>query len=130
MMQVMPSTAAYVGGPAAASRIANTGENLAIGQRYMLYLSRAVDHDLLRMLASYNAGPGSAAKWMGTIDDGGDPLLFIELIPIDETRHYVRDALAFAWAYAAHLNVASPGLAALAAGRWPRLDGGLKVLLH
>jgi soluble lytic murein transglycosylase-like protein len=130
MMQLMPSTAAYVGGPGAASRIGNTGENLAIGQRYMLYLSRAVDHDLLRMLASYNAGPGGAAKWMGTIDDGGDPLLFIELIPIDETRHYVRDALAFAWAYAAHLHVASPGLAALAAGRWPRLDGGFQVPLH
>jgi soluble lytic murein transglycosylase-like protein len=125
MMQVMPATAAYVAGAAAASRIADAAENLAIGQKYLLYLARTgeVDHDLLRLLACYDDGPGNAAKWMNTIGHQGDPLLFIEEIPLDETRRYVRRALAFAWTYAAHLHVAAPGLDALAAGEWPHLDG-------
>ncbi len=129
MMQVMPATAAYVAGAAAASRIADAAENLAIGQKYLLYLAGtdAVDHDLLRVLACYNNGPGNAAKWMGAIGQRGDPLLFIEQIPLDETRRYVRRALAFAWSYAAHLHVAAPGLDALAAGDWPRLDGRAPV---
>jgi soluble lytic murein transglycosylase-like protein len=129
MMQVMPATAAYVAGAAAASHMSDAAENLAIGQKYLLYLARTdeVDHDLLRLLACYNDGPGNAAKWMGAIDRQGDPLLFIEQIPLDETRRYVRRALAFAWTYAAHLHVAAPGLDALAAGEWPRLGARTEV---
>ncbi len=126
MMQVMPATAAYVAGSAAASRIADPAVNLAVGQKYLLYLAGtdAADHDLLRVLVCYNDGPANAAKWMDEIDHPRDPLLFIEQIPLEETRQYVRRALAFAWTYAAHLDVAAPGLDALAAGEWPRLDGG------
>ena len=48
----------------------------------------AIGGNLLRLLASYNAGPGSLARWAASMRDDGDPLLFIEAIPIDETRAY------------------------------------------
>ena len=59
--------------------------NLAIGQRYLSYLSRqdGIDKNLIKMLASYNSGPGNFLRWGAEIRDNGDPLLFIEAIPVD-----------------------------------------------
>ena len=52
----------------------------------------------------------------------GDPLLFIESVPNDETRNYIPRALAYTWLYAAELKLPSPSLDELAAGSWPRFD--------
>jgi hypothetical protein len=54
------------------------------------------------------------------VRDGGDPLLFIEAIPPDETRAFVPRVLAYTWIYAARLHLPTPGLDELAAGGWPR----------
>jgi hypothetical protein len=54
---------------------------------------------------------------------GNDPLLFLETIPIHETRAYVQRVLAFSWIYASRLGRPAPSLDALAAGRWPRYHG-------
>ncbi len=61
--------------------------------------------DLLRLLASYNAGPGNFARWVSQIRDNDDPLLFIEAIPIDETRAHVPRVLTYTWIYAARLHL-------------------------
>ena len=50
----------------------------------------------------------------------GDPLLFIETIPIDETRAYVTRVLTHTWLYAAQMRLPAPSLEALASGAWPR----------
>ena len=42
----------------------------------------AIDGDLIRLLASYNAGPGNFCAGTARSRDDGDPLLFIEAIPI------------------------------------------------
>ncbi len=73
----------------------------------------------MRLLAGYNAGWASAAAWTRELRDGGDPLLFIEAIPLPETRRFVQRALTHAWIYAARLGLPAPGLDDLAAGRWP-----------
>ncbi len=44
----------------------------------------------MRLLASYNSGPGNFGHWVADMHDDGDPLLFIEAIPIAETRAFVR----------------------------------------
>ncbi len=49
-----------------------------------------------------------------------DPFLFIESIPVGETRIYVQRVLAYSWIYAARLGLPAPSLDALAAGRFPR----------
>ncbi len=127
LMQLMPLAAgtvteAPVSPAAMAKRLADPALNLELGQRYLLSLARqdGVDGDLIRLLASYNAGPAATARWAGGIADGGDPLIFIESIPAPETREYVRRGLTFIWIYAARLRLPAPSLDELAAGLWPR----------
>jgi soluble lytic murein transglycosylase-like protein len=126
LMQIMPATAGYIAGdPSLASssaRLHDPGLNLELGQRYVSYLAQQdhIDGDLIRVLASYNAGPGSFARWGGAIRDGGDPLMFIEAIPLRETRAFVQHALTYTWIYAARLHLPSPSLDAMAAGAFPR----------
>ena len=52
--------------------------------------------------------------------DGGDPLLFIEAVPIDETRAFIPRVLTYTWIYAARMGMSAPSLDELAAGAWPR----------
>ena len=122
LMQLMPVTANYMAHDALldTSKLDDPEVNLELGQRYVLYLARhdAVDDDLIRLLASYNAGPGKCATW--TIRDDGDPLLFIEAIPVEQTRVFVQRALAFTWIYAGRLSLPAPSLDELAAGGFPR----------
>ena len=44
---------------------------------------------MIRLLASYNSGPGNFQRWGAAIRDDGDPLMFIEAIPVAETRAFV-----------------------------------------
>jgi soluble lytic murein transglycosylase len=130
LMQVMPDTARDV---AKRLRVAYAGErwllspanNLAVGQAWLELLAGTptVDGDLIRLLAAYNAGEGRLAGWLQDELDGTeqDPLLFLETVPIAETRNYVKKVLANLWAYEARLGRPSPSLRALAENRWPEV---------
>ena len=126
LMQLMPDTARFISGAAGlhgmSESLHDPAANLALGQRYVAYLATQdqIDGDLIRLLASYNAGPGGAARWSATLRHGGDPLLFIEAIPVDETRAFIPRVLTYTWLYAARLHLPSPSLDELAAGAWPR----------
>ena len=123
LMQLMPVTAGFVKAGGAGS-LHDPAVNLDLAQRYMLQLTQleAIGPDLIRVLASYNAGPGSFARWMETMRREDDPLLFIEALPLAETRSYVPRALAYTWLYAAQLGVPSSSLDELAAGLWPTVQ--------
>ena len=62
-------------------------------------------------LAGYNAGPGRARQWMREIGDPRDPAVdvvdWIERIPIEETREYVKKVLANVQVYRARLGDAT-----------------------
>ncbi len=127
LMQLMPVTAGYISGHAdryagRAGSLHDPALNLQLGQRYVLYLSGhdAVDNNLIRLLASYNAGPGNVGRWDIRCDD--DPLMFMESIPLDETRGFVHRALTYTWIYADRLGLPAPSLDALAGGAWPKFD--------
>ncbi len=124
LMQIMPSTAQYITGNAMMDPdpLDEPATNLAIGQRYVAYLARldGIDNDLIRVLASYNCGPGNFLRWSADIRDGGDPLLFIEAIPVAETRAFVPHVLLYSWIYAARLHRPAPSLDSLAADEFPR----------
>ncbi len=124
LMQLMPSTVDFILGVSHGRHSHDPAVSLDLGQRYLMMLARydLVGGDLIRLLASYNSGPGSLAKWIGGVRHNGDPLLFIESIPNDETRAYVPRALAYSWLYAAELKLRTPSLDELAAGLWPRLQ--------
>lgn len=108
--------------PDMAARLRDPASNLEIGQLYILYLARQTrdgssgEGDLLRVLASYNAGPGAISKWDGK---AADPLYFVETLPNPETRDYVRRALSYSWQYARRMRLSAPSLTALARAEWP-----------
>ncbi len=132
LMQLMPATAVEVAGdPALAGadgeRLHDPMLNLELGQRFLLQLGRMpqLEGDLIRVLASYYSGPTAVGKWADgpggrQARDAGDPLLFLEAIPADDVRGYVRRGLLFTWTYAARFRLPAPGLDDLAAGRFPR----------
>lgn len=66
--------------------------NARIGASYLARMVRQLKGNPALGLAAYNAGPGAVRKWLAA--DPEVPLdLFIERIPIDETREYVRRVL-------------------------------------
>jgi soluble lytic murein transglycosylase-like protein len=124
LMQIMPLTARYISGLThlAGAELRDPATNLELGQRYVAYLAEqdGISGDLIRMLAAYNSGPGSFARWSATLRDNGDPLLFIEAIPNVETRNFVRHALTYTWLYATRMRLPARSLDELAAGDYPR----------
>ena len=97
---------------------ANTLASLA--RAFRLAGHEAVNGDLIRLLAAYNTGPASFSRWAPQVHDNGDPLLFIEAIPLDETRAHVPRVLTYTWIYASLMHLPSPSLDELAGGLWPR----------
>lgn len=125
LMQLMPRTAEIMRQKNGIDgSITNPSANLAMGQAYLKYLATqpAIKGNLLAILASYNAGPNAAAAWYGNLTSSSDPLLFIESIPDDQTRHFVRQVLADSWIYDAEIGTPSHSLQALAEGSFPQLE--------
>jgi soluble lytic murein transglycosylase-like protein len=124
LMQLMPVTAHFVDGDASFGNASlhNPALNLKLGQSYVIMLAARpeIGRNLLRLLASYNAGLGGFLRWAAEMHDNGDPFLFIEAIPNDETRRFVRRALTYTWLYAARLHVPAPSLDDMATGDFPR----------
>ncbi len=123
LMQIMPETARFiVGSGGLHGTLHDPALNLDLGQRYVAYLAShdVVGGDLIRLLASYNSGPGNFGHWSSGVRDNGDPLLFVEAIPVDETRAFVPRVLTYTWLYAVRLGLPAPSLDDLAVGSWPR----------
>ncbi len=130
ILQLMPATASYVARDPSLSaenmeRLHDPGFSLELGQRYVHYLARheGVEGNLIRLLAAYNAGPGNLQKWLPASGHRDDSFLFIEAIPIDETRAFVQRVMAYSWIYANRLGLPAPSLDQLAAGSAPKFAG-------
>jgi soluble lytic murein transglycosylase len=66
--------------------------NLRLGARYLGQLVRRFDGSAVLALAAYNAGPTSVLRWLAERGDE-DLDAFVEDIPYDETRAYVKRVL-------------------------------------
>ena len=135
LMQLRPETAASISGAAhlSARWLKDPGVNLDLGQRWVTHLAQdeTINGNLIAMLASYNDGIGNFSNWNDKVD-ATDPLMYIEAIPVVETRHFVQRALTYAWLYAARLGLRAPGLDSIVAGVFPRFtqpDDGSKMLV-
>lgn len=95
LMQVMPATAAWIdrqiGQPHQPSRLRDPDENLRLGTWYLRYVHDRFGHPVYAT-AAYNAGPGRILQWRP--DQPMDALQFIESIPFQETRDYVKKVMA------------------------------------
>ena len=102
MMQVMPDTARGIGKSAGVAinqnlMATNADYNIAVGSRYLADQLDKYRGNAMLAAAAYNAGPGAVDKWLRRFGDprGGsvDPVDFIESIPFDETRAYVKKVI-------------------------------------
>jgi soluble lytic murein transglycosylase len=122
LMQLTPQTARAVAKTRSVSyrTLQDPGYNLKLGQLWLESLASDphIDGNLIALLASYNCGVGSFIGWSKQIQTD-DPLLFIESIPVNQTRQFVERALSYTWLYAARLGLPAPSLDALAAGSFP-----------
>lgn len=128
LMQLMPATANLiandnkVSGTTCSVRLLNPSYNMALGQKYVCQLANqpAIGNNLLLILAAYNGGPGNLAHWMDDDATRKDPLLFIESLPVHETRDYVQQVMIHYWNYCSRLSQPQTSLTQLSRGEWPR----------
>jgi soluble lytic murein transglycosylase-like protein len=124
LMQVLPITAEQMsqstGVPYTRANLTDPRYNLAFGQSFieMMRRSSGTADQLPRVIASYNAGPLPVARW-ASINDKGDPVLWIESIPYWETRYYVPSVMRNMWVYQGLDNEDTPTLKAMAEHHWP-----------
>ena len=140
MMQMLPSTAQHVlrwSANASLDLADNDDSNLPIAKRLndaatsaklgasylrMLEKDPTVGSNLMKILASYNAGPATVANWQKSARNMNDPLLYLESIPYPETHNYVLQVLAHYWIYQDMLGEHPASLAQLAHGQWPTIS--------
>jgi soluble lytic murein transglycosylase-like protein len=118
LMQLMPATAAQMaGGQPTTDQLCDPAYNMALGQKYLQQLLDMAGGGVLQLAAAYNAGPGNVMKWMSGKDD---PLMFIETMPAQETRAYVKRVMTYYWEYSNLAGSPSRTLEDTARGYWPR----------
>jgi len=108
LMQLMPSTARWVAGKLASTdfqpaNIASVELNTQFGAYYFRYWHDRFDQRPALTAAAYNAGPARAQSWR----PAAAPLegaVWVETIPLNETRDYVKKVLANTVLYARVLN--------------------------
>lgn len=120
LMQLMPSTAAHIGGAGASNRLFDPSYNMSLGQRFIAQLLDRYNGSLVQLAAAYNAGPGKVSEWTAARDGKeDDALMFIESMRAPETRAYVKRLLTYYWMYHRRNDDAAPSLDEVAHGAWP-----------
>ena len=107
LMQLMPATARWVAKQLGRSDyrpgdIADVGINTQFGAFYFRYCLDKLDGVPALAAAAYNAGPGRAQAWRAGVPLEG--AIWVETIPFNETRDYVKKVLANAMFYARELG--------------------------
>lgn len=121
LMQLMPATAKHVQKRMKTKHVdlSDPESNITIGQAYLeeLLNNKHVDGDLFSMAIAYNAGPGNLRRWKNSLPGKKDSLLFVESIPVAETRAYVERVMSSYWIYRMKNGLPTPSLDAAAEGR-------------
>ena len=112
VMQLMPSTAQIIarrmGEPYSPDRLYDADYNVRIGSSYLGGMIGNFGGSYIMATAAYNAVPNHMPDWTAMCGDprtnSGDPVNFIECIPISETRNYVMRVMETMEVYRARLN--------------------------
>ena len=103
LMQLMPATAKWVAKKMGLKSFSHglvneLDTNIALGTYYLKHVYDSLDGSPVLATAAYNAGPGRARRWQGAKPMEG--MVYIESIPFNETRDYVKKVLSNATYYA------------------------------
>ena len=107
LMQIMPATAKLVAKKLGikthkTSDLLIPEKNARIGTAYLSQLLNKFDGNYVKATASYNAGPYRIPKWLP--DFPINAARWIESIPFNETRNYVRAVMSYTTIYDYKLN--------------------------
>jgi soluble lytic murein transglycosylase len=96
LMQIMPATARWVARKLGMKDfrhelVHELETNLRLGTYYLKTVLSQFDNSAVLASTAYNAGPSRARQWRG--DKPLEGAIYIETIPFDETRHYVRKVM-------------------------------------
>lgn len=117
LLQVMPITARHICRDHKIKcdiprLITDTSYNAMIASAYIGDRKQEFSGSYVLTLAGYNAGPGRARQWMRRFGDprtpGVDAIDWIEMIPFEETRDYVKKVLSNLQMYRARLGEPTP----------------------
>ncbi len=113
LMQLMPATARQtakkVGLKPANNSLYDPEYNIQLGASYLSSLYGRFNNNRALATAAYNAGPHRVTRWIKS--SAGLPIdVWIETIPYDETRRYVKNVLAFDAIYQHKLGEKTPVL--------------------
>jgi soluble lytic murein transglycosylase len=75
--------------------------NILLGTNYLNMVLNNAEGSQVLATASYNAGPGRTRTWRGLLNAPMEGAVFVETIPFEETRNYVRNVMSNATNYAA-----------------------------
>ena len=95
LMQILPATGRELGVRLGIRRVANAdlfnpNVNIRLGTFYVKNLLGSFNNELERTLASYNAGMGRVKQWLTGAPQFREPAEWVETIPFDQTRGYVK----------------------------------------
>ena len=108
LMQLLPSTAREVAGwekmGFTPHDLFTPGVNVRLGSRYLKHLHElfAANSKTQGMLAvgAYNGGPGAMKRWAAASTVlGSDPDMYVEKIPYEQTRDYIKKVWGSNWNY-------------------------------
>jgi soluble lytic murein transglycosylase len=94
LMQLMPQTAKPLAKALhlSSDNLFNPDVNIRLGSLYLKNLASAYNGNIIQATAAYNAGPGNVKKWLSFYQNVPQDI-WIELIPFQETRDYVKSVL-------------------------------------
>lgn len=112
LMQLMPATAKWVARqiPVESYRkemLTQPDVNVRMGTYYFSRVLADLGHPILAT-AAYNAGPGRARRWREA--QALDGAIYVETIPFNETRDYVKQVFTNMWFYSHRLTGEAPSL--------------------
>lgn len=123
LMQVMPATGKWVASKIGLRsyhprQLTDPHTNVLLGTSYMRLILDDLERHPVLASAAYNAGPSRAQRWRDQKTLEG--AIYIETIPFDETRDYVKKVMANTTIYAAMLEGRSQSLTARLGSIQPR----------
>lgn len=102
LLQIMPQVAAGVaaslGLDLARASLTDPEVNAALGVELMRRIATRLHGQLPLMAAAYNAGPGRLLEWLAEYGDA-ELDLFVERVPFEETRRYVKRVVSHYFVY-------------------------------
>ncbi|MDR0233891.1 MAG: transglycosylase SLT domain-containing protein, partial [Zoogloeaceae bacterium] len=131
LMQLMPNTARWVAKKIGLkdydhARVNDTETNLLLGTSYMRMVLESLNNHPVLASAAYNAGPSRAQRWRAEVPL--DTVIYIETIPFDETRDYVKKVMSNT-VYYAMLFTGKPTSLYARLGKIPARGGDTRVEL-